>query len=237
MTPFDIHYLICLSENRTFFYWRSFAKLLLSHQKTTIRFPCSHPLTSNCLLPKSLNHPPFPYSTPYAIRALLQTLDLNSTSYSASSTCVWRKKNNVYARAGSIFKDLTLNHHLIFTSSHLLFSISISFSNRTSSADVELPTPKEFEPPTPYAIRPSLQTGCRTYTMPRSFRLFSIRHTTTIILVDSNFNLIQGGLRHNDWSTTITNRDAFNTVTEQPLPSSTTSLGNEGKVVIGSWSI
>ena len=30
--------------------------LLLSHQKTTIRFTCSHSLTSNCLLPKSLNH-------------------------------------------------------------------------------------------------------------------------------------------------------------------------------------
>ena len=40
-----------------------------------------------------------------------------------------------------------------------------------------------------------------------------------------------------DRSTNITNRDAFNiesTVTEQPLPSSTTSLGNEGKVVTGS---
>ena len=73
--------------------------------------------------------------------------------------------------------------------------------------------------------------------MPRSFRLFSIRHTTTIILVDSNLNMIQGGLRHMDRSTTITNRDAFNvesTVTEQPLPLSTTPLGNQGKVVIGS---
>ena len=72
--------------------------------------------------------------------------------------------------------------------------------------------------------------------MPRSFQLFSIRHTTTIILVDSNVNMIQGGLRHMDRSTTITNRDAFNTestVTAQPLPSSTT-LGNEGKVAIGS---
>ena len=47
MTPFDIHYLICLSENRTFFYWRAFAK----------------------------------------------------PAYLAN-------KNNVYARAGSIFKDL-----------------------------------------------------------------------------------------------------------------------------------
>ena len=79
--------------------------------------------------------------------------------------------------------------------------------------------------------------GCSTSTMPRSFRLFSITHTTNIILVDSNFNMIQGGLRHMDRSTTITNRDAFNiesTVTEQPLPLSTTSLGNQGKVVLGS---
>ena len=50
--------------------------------------------------------------------------------------------------------------------------------------------------------------------------------------------MIHGDLRHMDRSTTITNRDAFNielesTVTQQPLPS-TTSLGNEGKVVIGS---
>ena len=80
--------------------------------------------------------------------------------------------------------------------------------------------------------------GCRTYTMPRNFWLFSIRHTT-IILVDSNLNMIQGDLRHIDRSTTITNRDAFNiectTVTERPLPSTgTTPLG---KVVIGSWTI
>ena len=49
--------------------------------------------------------------------------------------------------------------------------------------------------------------------------------------------MIQGDLRHMDRSTTITNEDAFNielesTVTGQPLPS-TTSLGNDGKVVIG----
>jgi hypothetical protein len=77
--------------------------------------------------------------------------------------------------------------------------------------------------------------------MPQTFRLFSIRHTTTIILVDSNLNnlnMIQGDLRHMDWSTSITNRDAFNvelasTVTEQLLPS-TTSVTSLGKVVIGS---
>jgi hypothetical protein len=70
--------------------------------------------------------------------------------------------------------------------------------------------------------------GCDTYkTMPRTFQLTNIRHTTTIILVDST--LIQGDLRHIDQSTTITNRDAFNielesSVTQQPLPS-TASLG------------
>ena len=76
--------------------------------------------------------------------------------------------------------------------------------------------------------------------MPRSFRLFDIRYTTTIILVDSNLSMIQGDLRHMDRSTTITNRDAFNiesTVTEQLLPSSPTFLGAEGKVVVESWSV
>jgi len=77
---------------------------------------------------------------------------------------------------------------------------------------------------------------CGTYTMPRTFWLFS-RHSTTIIMVDnlSNLNMIQGDLRHMDRSTAITNRDAFNivlesTVTGQPWPS-TSYLG---KVVIGS---
>jgi hypothetical protein len=62
--------------------------------------------------------------------------------------------------------------------------------------------------------------------MPRTFQLFSISHTT-IILVDST--LIQGDLQHIDRSTTITNRDAFDielesTVNQQLLPR-TTSLG------------
>ena len=73
--------------------------------------------------------------------------------------------------------------------------------------------------------------GCRNYTMPRTF-WFSIRHTT-IILVDSNLNIIRGDLRHTDRSITVTNRDAFNivesTIIQQPL-SSTTS---PGKVVSG----
>ena len=76
--------------------------------------------------------------------------------------------------------------------------------------------------------------GCATYTMPRS--LLSIRRTTTIILVNSNLNIIQGGLRHTDQSTTLTNRDVFNiesTVTEQYLPPTT----SDGKSVIGSRSI
>ena len=73
--------------------------------------------------------------------------------------------------------------------------------------------------------------------MPRTPLLFSIRHTTTIILVDSNLTMIHGGLRHIDGSTTITNRDAFNienTVTEQQLsPTASLIVGAEGKFV--SW--
>ena len=79
----------------------------------------------------------------------------------------------------------------------------------------------------------------KVFTKPRTFfKLFSIRHT--IILVDSNLNMIQGDHRHMDRSTTITNRDSFNiesTVTEQQLLP-TTSLAvdgdSDGKVVIGS---
>jgi hypothetical protein len=65
--------------------------------------------------------------------------------------------------------------------------------------------------------------------MPQTF-WFTIRPTTTIILVEDNLNMIKGDLRHMDRSTTITNRDAFNnielesTVTQQMLLS-TTSLG------------
>ena len=74
--------------------------------------------------------------------------------------------------------------------------------------------------------------------MPRTFWLFSIRRTTTIVLVDSNLNVIQGGLHHIDGSTTITNRDAFNiesTATEQQLPPTTSLVvGNDGMLVIGS---
>jgi hypothetical protein len=75
--------------------------------------------------------------------------------------------------------------------------------------------------------------------MPRNFWLFSIRHSTTIILVDTGgtLNMIQGDLRHIDRSTNFTNRDAFNielenTVTEQPLPS-TTSPGKVATIVLG----
>ena len=71
--------------------------------------------------------------------------------------------------------------------------------------------------------------------MPRNFRLFSIRHTTTIIVMNSNVNMIHGDLRHMDRSTTITNRDAFNiesTVTEQQLPPTTSLVvGNDGKAI------
>ena len=59
--------------------------------------------------------------------------------------------------------------------------------------------------------------------------------------MDGNLNIIQGDLRHMDRSTTITNGDAFNiesTVTEQQLPPTMSLIvGNDGKVVIGSWSI
>jgi hypothetical protein len=73
--------------------------------------------------------------------------------------------------------------------------------------------------------------------MPQTFWLFSFRHTT-IILVDSNLNMIEGDLRQMDQSTTITNRDAFNiesnTVTEQQLPLTTSLVvGNDGKVFLG----
>jgi hypothetical protein len=62
-----------------------------------------------------------------------------------------------------------------------------------------------------------------------NFPVVPYRDATTIILVDGNFNMIQGDLRHMDRSTNITNRDAFNiqlesTVTQQPFPS-TASLG------------
>ena len=79
MSPFDTHYLQYVYQKiGTFFYWRPFALASLA-SKTTIRFTCFHPLTSNsnCLLPRRLNlchtfitHP----------RASLQTLDLNPTS-------------------------------------------------------------------------------------------------------------------------------------------------------------
>jgi len=56
--------------------------------------------------------------------------------------------------------------------------------------------------------------------MPRNFWLFSVRRTTTIILMDSsNLNVIQGDLRHMDWSTSITNRDAFNVESTAGQPS------------------
>ena len=74
--------------------------------------------------------------------------------------------------------------------------------------------------------------------MPQTFRLLTIRHTTTIIMMNSNVNMIQGDFRHMDRSTTITNRDAFNiesTVTEQQLPPTASLIvGNDGKVFIGS---
>ena len=87
--------------------------LLLSHQKTTIRFPCFHPLTSNCLLPRSLN---LCHSLIQHTQSVLHLKPFTSTlprahCSGASSTCVWPvsnspdrprlcwpKKTNVYAR-------------------------------------------------------------------------------------------------------------------------------------------
>ena len=73
--------------------------------------------------------------------------------------------------------------------------------------------------------------------MPRTPSLFSIRRTTTIILVNSNLTMIQDDLRHIDGSTTITNRDAFNiesTAAEQQLPPAASLIvGTEGTFV--SW--
>ena len=71
--------------------------------------------------------------------------------------------------------------------------------------------------------------------MPRTPSLFTIRHTTTIILVDSNLTMVQGDLRHTDGSTTITNGDASNienTVTEQQLPTASLIVGSEGMVLL-----
>ena len=80
--------------------------------------------------------------------------------------------------------------------------------------------------------------GCDAYTMPRTFSLFSIRHTTIILVDSGNLYMIQGDFRHIDHRsivrTTITNRDVYNIespVTKKQMPL-TTSLGNDGKDII-----
>ena len=96
--------------------------------------------------------------------------------------------------------------------------------------------------PLSITAKPELQlAGCGTYKMPRTPSLFSItlRRTTTIIIVDSNLTMIQGGLRHIDGSTNITNRNAFNIeniVTEpQSPPTVPLIVGNDGKVIYWVW--
>ena len=77
--------------------------------------------------------------------------------------------------------------------------------------------------------------------MPQTISLFSItlRRTTTIFMVDSNLTMVQGGLRHIDGSTTITNRNAFNienTISEpQPSPTVCLIVGNDGKPEVVYW--
>ena len=82
--------------------------------------------------------------------------------------------------------------------------------------------------------------GCRIYTMPRTFSIFS-RHTTIILVDSGNLNMIRGDFRHIDHRTTIVrttiiNRDVYNIesrVTEKQMPL-TTSLGNDGEDFIES---
>ena len=132
---------------------RRLPNLLLSHQKTTIRFTCSHPLTSNCLLSRSLNHchtlipghtqsvlhsKPLTSTLPRALVHRVHAFYLFPFPLCLTDLASVGKKNNVYARGlqvRSIFKDLNFqlpfNFHF-FPS--LFFSISIPFSNMTSSS-------------------------------------------------------------------------------------------------------
>ena len=73
-----------------------------------------------------------------------------------------------------------------------------------------------------------VQLGAITF-MPQNFWLFSIRTTTTIVLVDSNLTIVQGNFRNVDRSTSITNEGSFNVLHEsvhtgQPSPSNPTVL-------------
>ena len=96
-----------------------------------------------------------------------------------------------------------------------------------------LPPMQPINPPAP--SNNPLSNISNTHRMPRTPSLFSIRRTTTIVLVNSNFTMIQGAFRHMDRSTTITNRDAFNiesNITEQQLPPTASLIvGNDGKVI------
>ena len=135
MTPFDIHYLICLSENRTFFYWRAFAKPASLASKnnnkvsllssTDVELPTPRVWTTHHIL------------IPRHTQSVLHTKPLTSALPRALHRvhALDAKKKTTYMRVlGRYLRIWTLNHHLIFTSSHLLFSISISFSNMTSSS-------------------------------------------------------------------------------------------------------
>ena len=148
MAPFDIHYLICLSENRAFFYWRAFAKPASLASKNNNKVHLLSSTDVELPTPKEFV-PPYPHSTPYAIRASLQTLDLNSTSCALvhrvhafdlisplfdRPRLRWQKKQRICA-CWSIFKDLSSQSPFNFQFfPSPFFSISISFSNMTSSS-------------------------------------------------------------------------------------------------------
>ena len=73
----------------TFFYWRAFAKPASLASKNNNKVYLLSSTDVELPTPKEFEPLPYPHSTPYAILASLQTLDLNPTSCSgASSTCV-----------------------------------------------------------------------------------------------------------------------------------------------------
>lgn len=119
--------------------------LLLSHQKTTIRFTCFHPLTSNCLLPRSLNlyhsliprhtqsvlHPkPLTSTLPRALVHRVHASGLFPIPLTDLALC-WQKTTymRVVLPTRSIFKDLNSqspsNFHFFPSLFFLLVSLSV----------------------------------------------------------------------------------------------------------------
>ena len=133
-----------------------------------------------------------------------------------------------YSHLIGSWKLLNLRNNFPLTSP---LSIFISFCCLKNLSGMPVPSDKPLSIITNYNWQATL-------TMPRTVSLFSItlRRTTTIFMVDSNLTMVQGGLRHIDGSTTITNRDAFNienTVTEQQLPPTASLIvGSEGMVLL-----